>query len=300
MSQLQNLFDVAQHELGCIRAGKATLTGLPSGVGLERLVPGGIPKKLVTAVYSDEGSFKTTLCAQMMYSMAAAGHTVLNVTLEDSAALVAHRYLARLSGVSYGRIHGGVTNAEETAIVARTQLSEAASRVFIVDDIEARWDRVVAAVDAVPGLDCLVVDYLQMFGRDPTVLDSVVYGAQALAKERNIAIILVSQRTKVEKDDANPRPKTANMFGSSAIRFGVKLAIGVFRPWMHCPLPSSPKGPYGPYCRFISANPAHLEVYPNILEVHVTKSLLGPMGAMWVRVYPETGIIEPFELGQYL
>lgn len=300
MSRLYSLADVTQHELDRIQRGDIRQTGLPSGIGLEGLVPGGIPRKKVSAVFADEGTFKTTVVAQMIHAMSMAGHNVLNVTLEDSAELVAHRYLARKSGIAYGRIHGGVMTPEESEIVLAAKVSPDANHVYIVDDIEPRWERVVAAVEAVPDCTALVLDYLQMFGRDPAVLDQIVFSAQRYAKLKNIAIILVSQRVKVEKDDPNPRPKTADMFGSSAMRMGVKLAVGLFRPFAYCPSPTNPKGPYGVYCRFVSANPAHAEVYPNILEVHVTKNLLGPGGAFWVRVYPETGVIEPFNMQEFL
>lgn len=300
MSRLYSLADVTTEELDRIRRGEVSQTGLPSGIGLEGLVPGGIPRKKVTAVFADEGTFKTTFVAQMIYAMSMAGYNVLNVTLEDSAQLVAHRYLARKTGVSYGRIHGGVLTPEETELVLAAKVSPDAKHVYIVDDIEPRWERVVAGCEAVPGCDALIVDYLQMFGRDPTILDNIVFSAQRYAKVKNIAIILVSQRVKIEKDDPNPRPKTSDMFGSSAMRMGVKLAVGLFRPSAYCPTPTNAKGPYGAYCRFVSANPAHAEIYPNIIEVHVTKNLLGPGGALWCRVTPETGVIEPFNMLEYV
>jgi KaiC/GvpD/RAD55 family RecA-like ATPase len=260
-------------------------------------VSGGIPRKKVTAVFADEGTFKTTVVAQMMDAFARDGHTVLNITLEDDASLVSHRYLARLTGVPYGKIHGGTVSAAELLAVTSSTLAEYAKRVFIVDDLEPSWDRVLKAVACFEHLDAVIIDYIQMFGRDPSKLDEVVFGAQRLAKERNIAIILVSQRTKPIKDDSDPRPKTHDMFGSSAMRMGVKLAVGLFRPWQYCRVPSSTakNNPYAVYAKFLSANPTHSEVYPNVLEVHVTKNILGPSGALWVRVVPETGVITTFD-----
>lgn len=266
-------------------------------MGLERFVAGGIPRKKVTAVFADEGTFKTTVVAQMMDSFARSGNTVLNITLEDSADLVSHRYLARLTGVPYGRIHGGILEPGEVLRLADSSLAEYARNVFIVDDLEPTWDRVKAAVACFAHLDALIIDYIQMFGRDPSKLDEVVFGAQRLAKERNIAIILVSQRIKSNKDDPDPRPKTSDMFGSSAMRMGVKLAVGLFRPFNYCPVPSSPAktNPYAAYAKFCSANPDNAAVYRNILEVHITKNITGPAGALWVQVVPETGVITPFD-----
>ncbi len=233
----------------------------------------------------------------MAVTAAKAGHKVLNITFEDSAELFAHRFLARLTGIPFGRIHGGMLSDAQRELLAATTMTRAASNVTVVDDLETRWDRVEAAVQAVGKCDLLIVDYIQMLGRDPSTLDSAVFGAQRLAKATNMAIVFISQRTKLEKGpEANPRPETASMFGSSALRMGSKLAIGLFRPWDHCKVPTQLKGPYGPYVRWLSSHPDHADLYPNILEVHVTKNFAGPPGAYHVVVEPETGVIKEYRV----
>ena len=302
MSHIQQLFDIAAVEVARIRTGVVRLNGIPSGIGLERLVPSGIPRGKITAVYSSEGNFKTTLVTQLAIAAATAGFRVLNLTLEDSAELVVHRYLARLTGVPFGVIHGGALTDEQRALVVAAEFGDVARRIFVVDDLDPYWARAEAAVNALrmpngkPGIDMVILDYVQMFGRDPKTLDDVVFGAQRFAKANNVAIVFVSQQVKPDTHDDNPRPKTENMFGSSALRMGCKLAIGLFRPWVLCKAPSSPKGPYGPYCKWLSSDPANVDIYPELLEVHVTKNFAGPPGAYTVRVNPGTGIIEPYHL----
>ena len=299
MSTLRLLSDLAATEMGRIRAGVQRVQGLPSGVHLECLVPSGIPRGKLTTVYSSEGSFKTTFVAQMAFAASRAGHRVINVTFEDSAELFTHRFLARLSGVPFGLIHAGTLTDEQRETIAEVNVSPTAANVVVVDDLETRWDRVEAAVKANGGCDLLIVDYIQMLGRDPTTLDSAVFGAQRLAKETNTAIVFVSQRTKIERDDINPRPQTSNMFGSSALRMGSKLAVGLFRPWDHCKVPTQAKGPYGPYVVWLSSHPDHIDLYSRIVEVHVTKSFAGPPGAYHVLVEPETGLITPYQIAGF-
>jgi replicative DNA helicase len=290
------LSDIAVTEIGRIRDGVQRIQGIPSGVNLECLVPSGIPRGKLTTVYSSEGSFKTTFVAQTAFSASRAGFRVLNVTFEDSAELFAHRFLARLSGVPFGLIHAGTLTEAQRETIAEVKVSPTAANVTVVDDLETRWERVEAAVRANQGCDLLIVDYIQMLGRDPTTLDNAVFGAQRLAKELNIAIVFVSQRTKIEQGDENPRPQTSNMFGSSALRMGSKVAIGLFRPWAFCKVPTQVKGPFGPYVRWLSSHPDHVDVYPNVVEVHITKSFAGPPGAYHVLVEPETGIIQPYRV----
>lgn len=297
MSTVRLLSDIAESEIRRISSNLECVSqGLPSGVNLECLVASGVPRGKLTTVYSSEGSFKTTFVAQMAFAAAKAGHKVLNVTFEDSAELFAHRFLARLTGVPFGRIHGNLLSDTQRELIAMAQVSRAASNVSVVDDLETRWDRVEAAVSVIPDVSLLIVDYVQMLGRDPSTLDDAVFGAQRLAKAKNIAIVFVSQRTKIDRLDENPRPETSNMFGSSALRMGSKVAIGLFRPWAHCKVPTQIKGPYGAYVKWLSSHPDHVDIYPELVEVHVTKNFSGAPGAYHVRVTPETGVITPYRV----
>jgi KaiC/GvpD/RAD55 family RecA-like ATPase len=88
MSSLLSLYDIVGVEQDKLRRGVQPERGLPSGIGLECLVPGGIPRDKVTTVFSDEGTFKTTLVTQIAYTIARSGPVTV-VTLEDSAELCA-------------------------------------------------------------------------------------------------------------------------------------------------------------------------------------------------------------------
>jgi replicative DNA helicase len=301
LSRLYTLYELAGAEQERLRSGQPQEQGLSSGIGLECLVPGGIPRDKVTAVYSDEGTFKTTLVTQMQYSMAHDG-PVVGVSLEDSVQLCTHRLLGRASGISFGRIHGGLLSDDERLKVADCRLNAAMKNMYIVDDIEPTIERCFAAALAVPGCRALFIDYIQLLqgsGDQKSVLDHAVTASQRFAKQHSIAVVMVSQRKTIDQEGArrdNPRPVTGDMFGSSAMRMGVKCAVGLFRPWSWCKAPTQIKGPYGPYVKWLSSHPQHVELYPNLLEVHVTKQVCGPPGAYHVLVDPETGVITPYSV----
>jgi KaiC/GvpD/RAD55 family RecA-like ATPase len=305
VSKLYTLHELAAGEQQRILEGRPLDTGLPSGIALERLVPGGIPRDKLTAVFSDEGTFKTTLITQMQYTIADIG-PVVNISLEDSSQLCAHRMLGRASGVNFGRIHGGILDEAEKATVAAAELSSAMRNMYIVDDLEPTIDRCFDAALAVPGCRALFVDYIQLLegpGDQKTVLENASKSAARFAKDHKIAVVFVSQRKTIDLEGArksDPRPVTADMFGSSAMRMCVKLAVGIFRPSMWCPVPTLLKGAYAPYTKWLSANPAHMALYPNLLEVHVTKQVCGPPGAFNVLVEPSTGVIKPYDMRSYL
>lgn len=303
MAEVCTLGQVAASELDRLRTDNRP-TGLPSGFDLERRVPGGIPRDKVTTIFAEAGNFKTTVKNHILISMAEAGHRVLDVTLEDSKELSAHRFLARHNGVSYGAISGGVLNSEAVAALELPAAARAvADRIIMVDDIdptvEAIFSMANAAASSKGGLSCLAIDYVQLLagaGGMKDRLDHLMVTAQAFAKRRKVAVILVSQQKQAnERERENPRPETGDMLGSSAMRIGSKLIIGLFCPYNYCKAPGTAKGPYGIYAKYLSANPMHADVYPEILEAWILKNVLGSEGALHLRVHRQTGVIENYD-----
>ncbi len=271
-------------------------TGLPSGLDLERRVPGGIPRDKVTTVFAEAGNFKTTFKNHLLISMAERGYRVLDVSLEDSSELSAHRYLARLSGVSYGAIAGGVISKDDLNKLGVTAAAKAvADRVLVVDNIDPTVDNIFrCALDN--GVQAVAVDYIQLLSGGGSLkdrLDDLMVKAQRFAKKQRIAPILISQQKQGNERDEqdDPRPKVGDGLGSSAMRIGSKLLMGLFRPYKYCKAPSSVKGPYGMYSRFLSANPAHADIYPQIIECWILKNVLGAEAPVHLRVEPATGVM---------
>ncbi len=277
-------------------------SGLPTGLGLEKIVPGGIPRDKVTMVFADTATFKTTIKNQILTNLAMEGYSSFDVSLEDSSELTADRYLSRLSGVPYGRIHGGVLSAEEIGALAgiNPEQLEVLRRVHPADGINPRISDIVRAARRLQysgGLDAVAIDYIQLLEGpgQKEMLDEVVRTAQLAAKRDRVAYILLSQVKSEYSDRENPRPQLRDMLGSSAMRTGAKLAIGLFRPWKHWPNPQRPsadkdRSPSGMYNRFLTYDPDGALLYPNILELWVVKNVLGAdVKGLHLLVDAETG-----------
>lgn len=263
-------------------------------------MPGGIPRDKVTTIFSEAGNYKTTFKNHLLISMAEAGYRVLDVSLEDSNELSAHRYLARLSGVPYGTISGGVcTNEQLAGIEVSQRAREIADRVMLVDSIDPTPDNIFrCALDN--GAHAVAIDYIQLISGGGSLkdrLDDLMMKAQRFAKAKRIAPIFISQQKQGSERDENddPRPKMGDAFGSSAMRTGSKLLMGLFCPYNYCKAPSSTKGPYGMYARFMSANPAHADIYPQLIECWILKNVLGTTEPIMLRVQPETGVMQNFD-----
>lgn len=283
--------------------------GLPSGVGLERVVPGGIPIDRVTTIFGESGSFKSTVKNAIVHAIASAGHCVVDCSFEDSNALTAARWIARDTGISYGEIA-----ARQRAVVnPKLPSLEAAGRVIAAGDMAPTMDEVVRVArqyKRIANAKAIVVDYIQLLEgpSQKEALDDVMRRAQILSKRENLAVILVSQVKQdigTNYERRNPRPSMYDPIGSSAIRTATKLGIGVFRPFNHCKAPEDGSSQYAVYAKLREVWPDGPEafdlVYPEMLELIVAKQVAGRAPAtVYARVNAETGVVQPFNMERYV
>ncbi len=283
--------------------------GLPSGIGLETVVPGGIPIDRVTTIFGESGSFKSTVKNAVVHAIASAGHVVVDCSFEDSNNLTAARWISRDTGISYGALAArtvGVVDAKLPSLAA-------AGRVIAAGDMNCTMDEVVRVArqyKRIANARAIVVDYIQLLEgpSQKEALDDAMRRAQLLAKREKIAIIMVSQVKQdigTSYERKNPRPNIYDPIGSSSIRTATKLGIGVFRPFLHCKAPIDADGPYGVYARLREVWPDGVQsfdaIYPEFLELIVAKQVAGISPAtVYARVKLDTGVVTPFNLERYL
>lgn len=306
--KLPTLADCATAEIARIKSTSLQeLQGLPTGLGIERVVPGGIPRGKVTTVFGESGNFKTTVKNNIVLGIAEAGYRVLDVSLEDADELTAHRFLAKQTGLNYGRISAGaLTEGDREKLELSEQAISIGKNVILAGEILPNIDEIIRTARAYKhrgGLDAVVVDYVQLLeSRNPRasqkeVLDEIMRKSQLAAKRDNMAYIIVSQVKQDVDMRTDHSPRITDMVGSSAMRTASKLSIGVFRPGLYHDTP--PKG--SPYAKVVANHPGGLETYKNILELHFLKNVLGePRVVVHCLVNPGTGQIKPFDMRTYL
>lgn len=282
--------------------------GLPIGLGLEKFIPGGIPRDKVTCIFADAGTFKTTLKNQIVIDFAEKGVKTLDVSLEDSSELTAHRLLARRTGVPYGRIAGGELSERELELLRRVGEDQykVSDNIYVGDSVAPRIEDIIREARKLHysgGLDAVCVDYIQLLDGpgEREKLNEAVRQAQLASKRDKVAYLFLSQIKQDVASRENPRPRLQDMLGSSAMRTGAKLAIGLFRPFNHCSAPVHDGGPYAMYAKLIANHPEGWKLYENILEAWIVKNVLGPaQKAVHLLVTPETGVIQPFDMRKYV
>lgn len=286
-----------------------TAGGLPSGVGIELFVPGGIPRDKVTVLFGDTGQFKTSVKNAILFTMARSGFRCLDVSLEDSSNLTVARYLSQRTGIPYGAIAAGTVSAPALEEEDRQVLG----RIVDGSRLAPRMVSLVAEAKRL-AVAAVFVDYIQLLdgcSSDHTELAESMRLAQLSAARDGIAYIFVSQvkqdvryRT-LQRDNSgrsvgDPRPGIRDTLGSSAIGTHAKLGLGLFRPWAYCKAPTSESGPVGDYCKWLN-NHLNMEQalveYENCVEIIVDKNVLGAAPAtVRVQVDPPTGLVTPWDL----
>jgi replicative DNA helicase len=301
LSQRPNLYTEMKQELQDIGDGVGFRQGLPTGVGLEKIVPGGYPRDKVTVLFGETGTFKSTLKANSVDAIAMSGEgIVLDFSLEDSNQLTRQKALARASGVPYAHFATREFTEEDKHKLncANKAMLEAAKNIVVIGDVPPTASEIIRTARQYKrqGLVAVVVDYITMLdwgGRDEReMLSDAMLKFQRAAKRDGVAFIVVSQLASSRlhsRDRADRRPELRDLFGSSAVANACKLAVATYRPSKYDPKPSL-NSTYG---EMYARTP---NLYQDVIELIVRKNVLGPSDKS-VRVICdcELGLMKPYE-----
>jgi len=283
--------------------GEVEVAGLSSGVGLESVVPGGIPRDKVTVLFGETGTFKTTLKSNIIDAIAKESGLVLDFSLEDSNSLTLYRAMARVSGVPYSRFATSSFTKGDLEKLSRVGNSDIShlKNITTIGDIPPSADEIirVARQYKKKGLAAVVIDYITLldWGRssERQMLNDAMLKFQRAAKRDGVAYIVVSQLNDErlhERGRADARPILRDLFGSSSLRTACKLAVATYRPGKYGP----PKSKYDKeiYGELYSLDS---DKYNNIIELWVRKNVLGEDNVpVYVLCNRKTGKMVPYNL----
>lgn len=276
------------------------VTGLPTGLAIENVVPAGLPLGRVTAIFGESGNYKSTVSNNLAWNVAASGASVLYVSLEDSDELVTQRFLARYTGVPYGLLSAPnllSTTDRSRALQVSSDVKDIAKRVIMGGELPPNIEEIVRMAryhKYHDGVQAVFIDYVQLLdgGTDHEGLARICRAAQLAAKRDNLAYVLVSQvKQDVDMRDDH-RPRITDMLGGSSLRTASKLSIGVYRPAKY---EFEPKK-RSPYYDLYHNNPDGPELWKGMLELHLKKNVVGEDDVVVLcTVDPPTGMITPFD-----
>ena len=153
-------------------------------------------------------------------------------SLEMSAEQLAARILSEASEVPSEQIRrGDMTEAEFRRFVDAAKSLEACPLYIDDTPLAARARR----LKRTHGLDCLIVDYLQLV-RPATAKDSrvnevseITQGLKAIAKELDIPVVALSQLSRQVESREDKRPQLSDLRESGSIEQDADVVMFVFR-----------------------------------------------------------------------
>ncbi|MDD4913384.1 MAG: replicative DNA helicase [Sideroxydans sp.] len=244
-------------------ATKAITTGLD---GLDEILNGGWHRGQVIVLAARPSMGKTALSMHHALQGAVEGFGVLYLSMEMVASELADRAIASMGRVNLGNLltakmssdeWGGVTNATvKMQDIPLHVLDRSGLNFFQVATYARRHKRK-------HGMDLLVVDYLQlMAGADGekrhAQIEEITRNLKSLAKELDVAIILLSQLSR--KTEESRRPKLSHLRDSGSIEQDADVVLFIHREEVDNPETE----------------------WKNYADIHVAKNRQGALGRVGV------------------
>ncbi len=242
---LENIRTVLQHTIEIIEArvkNKGVMSGVPSGFkDLDNMTYGFQPSDLIILA-ARPSMGKTALALNMASNMAIQGKkSVLVFSLEMSKSQLVQRILSSEATVDSNKLRSGFLDPKDwkKLLEASGRLSNA--KIWIEDspglsymDIRA----VARRLKAKEGLDCILIDYLQLLSlpmgkREENRQNSVAEisrNLKMIAREMECPVISLSQLSRAVESRSDKEPMLSDLRESGAIEQDADVVAFIHRP----------------------------------------------------------------------
>jgi replicative DNA helicase len=219
---------------GLAQSAGGRLLGIPSGSReIDRITLGWQNQDLIV-IAARPSIGKTALALDFAKAAASAGVKVYFASVEMSADQLATRLLSSESGINGRALRLGRLSNDDWQRIAEAY-SRIANLNIEIDETSAITEMQLAQRirQANPGL--LIIDYLQLMRsaekaeRKDLEIGNITAAMKALAKELDIAIILLSQLNRQAESRKDPRPRLTDLRESGAIEQDADIVFGIYR-----------------------------------------------------------------------
>ncbi len=234
---LTNLVDEVDRRIPGSTGPDTVPSGFPS---LDKALGGGFRQRDLIVLGGDVGSGKSALALGLALRTAASGHTVAFLSGEMDEDRLVERALAlqaraAIDDIRSAKLHEA-TRAALGAAALRTRDLPLVIRPVTGDQLEPALN---AAWDSDPSL--VVVDYLQLLPPPSPHLTQeessarAVRTLKAIALERHVACLIVSQLPRFDASRADPRPNLDDFGMLGAVKQHADVVLNLYREEMYRP-----------------------------------------------------------------
>jgi replicative DNA helicase len=213
-------------------------TGFPS---LDRILGGGLRRKDLIVLAGDVGSGKSALGLGIAIRAARAGVQTLFLSGEMGHERVMERALALEGKASVDDLRQGRVDTTTRAAIGAAAVLLRDSPLMVRELLGNGFEEVSDALDVVPPRGLAVVDSLQLTPppRPAARLDErvalTVRALKALAVERNVAVLALSQLPRHRARREDPRPTLDDLGSLGAIKQNADVVLAIYREEMYRP-----------------------------------------------------------------
>jgi replicative DNA helicase len=215
-------------------------TGFPS---VDRMLGGGLRRRDLIVLGGDIGAGKSALALGVALRVAQQGVGVAFLSGEMDEERLMERALAIEGRVAVDDLRGGKLSEQTRAGIGGAAVRLRGLPLTILPLAAPDFDTAAARLDAVRRLGLVVVDYLQLVPSPAGVVRStqdedlalVLQRLKALALDRQVAALVVSQLPRFDATRANVRPSLDDFGHLGALKQHADLALGIYREEMYNP-----------------------------------------------------------------
>lgn len=222
---------------------KGQLQGMSWGITELNEATTGIQRGDLIIIAGRPSMGKTAFAGNVIRSACLTGKSALQFSLEMARVDCTDRYLADLGNIKYHHLRTGKLTDAEWAGNARACEEFRKLNLFIDDTPGVTFRQVKSKAKrqkrSAVGLDLLVVDYLQLMGisgreNRTQQLGEISRGLKVLARELDIAVVLLSQLNRDVDKRPDKRPLMSDLRDSGEIEQDADVIIFPFRPAAYC------------------------------------------------------------------
>ena len=228
------------------RPGEVTGDTIPSGfASLDKFLGGGFRRRDLIVLGGDVGAGKSALALGFALRVAQQGVGVAYLSGEMDEERLMERALAIEGRVAVDELRGGAkalgdqTRAGIGAAAVRLRGLPLAMLPLAALDLETMAER----LDSPRQLGLVVFDYLQLIPTPAGVVRAsqdedlalVLRRCKALALERQVALLVLTQLPRLAAERANPRPMLDDFGHLGAIKQHADVVLAIFREEMYNP-----------------------------------------------------------------
>jgi replicative DNA helicase len=220
--------------------GDTVPTGFPS---IDRILGGGLRRRDLIVLGGDIGAGKSALALGIALRVAQQSVGVALLSGEMDEERLMERALAIEGRVAVDELRNAKLNDQTRAGIGGAAVRLRGLPLTMLPLAAPEFETAASRLDALPQLGLLIVDYLQLVpapaGAARATLDESVAVAlqrlKALALERQVAVLAVSQLPKFDAQRPNARPNLDDFGHLGAVKQHADLALGMYREEMYNP-----------------------------------------------------------------